>query len=176
MRQSAVVLGILIVAYLYRIVGPTPKVYIGVTAQSLAARFRGHCGSDTLIGRAIRKYGKSKFSIEALVVGTPNYVNELEEKAIELFGTRCPSGYNLDGGGKAEHRHASTRKKLSLQKLELEKDPEYRAAKSAATRKQWQTGRDKLMEGLIRAWRDPERCRRHKIAMLKHWEKRRGKK
>ena len=37
------------------------KIYIGQTHRTLEARFRQHKCANTLIGRAIRKYGKENF-------------------------------------------------------------------------------------------------------------------
>lgn len=84
---------------LYRITGPAGKRYIGITSESIHRRFLRHCSFDSCIGRAIRKHGRECFQVEALAVGTRTYVSDLEKRAIEVFKTRIPNGYNVSPGG-----------------------------------------------------------------------------
>jgi group I intron endonuclease len=91
-------------AHLYRITSPSSKQYIGITSKSVNIRWSIHvaeakAGSQTALHRAIRKYGAHVFLKEILVIGDYDYVKNLEPKAIEVFGTFTPDGYNLTRGG-----------------------------------------------------------------------------
>lgn len=95
------------VGVLYQLTSPSGKSYIGITRRTAALRFAEHIeGALTGEGRknhlacAIRKYGASCFKIETLVVANDwAYLNDLEKKAIIVFGTRNPHGYNMTDGG-----------------------------------------------------------------------------
>lgn len=53
----------------------------------------------THIGSAIHQYGRKNAVFETLVAGHPEYILDLEIKAIACFNTRWPNGYNLAPGG-----------------------------------------------------------------------------
>lgn len=111
--------------YLYKISFPehlTTKCYIGITSQSLGRRLNGHCklSNDSLISKAIRKYGKEN-TIISIVSECNNW--ELlclaEMEAIEKFNTFASNGngYNLTLGGDGLNGHVFSnehRTKLSL--------------------------------------------------------------
>jgi group I intron endonuclease len=90
---------------LYRITSPSGKQYIGVTTWPVHKRFADHCkksksGRGYALHRAIAKYGQSAMKVETLVVADdPEYLHELEIRAISTFGTLHPNGYNLTTGG-----------------------------------------------------------------------------
>ena len=42
------------------------KKYIGVTTRTVHQRFAEHCVANSVIGRAIRKYGSDNFSIHVV--------------------------------------------------------------------------------------------------------------
>lgn len=86
--------------YLYKITNMlSNKSYIGVT-QDTTVRWKDHCRSTgSCISSAINKYGVGNFSFQVLVVGPKDYIYELEEKAICIYGTRVPNGYNIAVGG-----------------------------------------------------------------------------
>lgn len=76
------------------------KLYIG---QSLNAeqRFKSHCKrnrDNSLIDKAIQKYGKEHFWYEILEAQTENY-NEQEKYWISHLNSLRPSGYNILSGG-----------------------------------------------------------------------------
>lgn len=76
------------------------KVYIG---QSLNAeqRFKSHCKGDydnSLIDKAIQKYGKQHFYFEILETQVENY-NEREQYWIKYYNSLKPNGYNIQEGG-----------------------------------------------------------------------------
>ena len=76
------------------------KVYIG-QALDTEKRFKSHCKGDydnSLIDKAIQKYGKEHFWFEILESQIENY-NEREQYWIKYYNSKKPFGYNiLDGG------------------------------------------------------------------------------
>jgi group I intron endonuclease len=96
--------------------------YIGQTHRTLDVRFQEHCGTSTTsvspkLKNAIRKYGKSNFTIESIWEGECTEV-ELDTKEMELIkseGTLHPNGYNLTLGGSGG-RHSDETKKLISEK------------------------------------------------------------
>ena len=77
------------------------KGYVGQTIRTLKERFKGHCHADSVLGRAIRHYGKKNFKLEILkTCATKEELNEWECRYIVELGTKVPNGYNIaDGGG-----------------------------------------------------------------------------
>lgn len=91
-------------AFLYQLTAPNGKAYLGITNYMPEQRWNKHAASSRsnsslAIHRAIRKYGWDNFKKEVLVEGSFAYVKELEIKAIALFNTFTPFGYNLTKGG-----------------------------------------------------------------------------
>jgi group I intron endonuclease len=91
-------------AYLYSLTAPNGKAYLGITNISAEQRWNRHAASarnnsSLAIHRAIRKYGWENFKKEILVQASFAYVKELEIKAIAIFNTFTPFGYNLTKGG-----------------------------------------------------------------------------
>lgn len=87
------------------------KVYVGQTIQPVERRFKQHlklpkASQKQLIYKAIKKYGKDKFSYEILIEGIDNYkdLNELEELYIIKYDSMIPNGYNLCPGGQKWRR------------------------------------------------------------------------
>jgi group I intron endonuclease len=74
------------------------KVYVG-QSKCPEKRYRQHCHSkESLIGKAIQKYGKEHFYYEILESAIENY-NEREKFWINKFNSQTPNGYNLMPGG-----------------------------------------------------------------------------
>ena len=83
------------------------KVYIGQTIRTLKARFKEHCRikcsvneSNMLIKRAIKKYGKDKFTITELERCDEELLDEREIYYISLYDS-YNKGYNMTEGGKS---------------------------------------------------------------------------
>jgi len=77
------------------------KSYVGFTSQTLYKRFQQHCRSksDTLLHRAIKKYGKESFSIESLFQSDnkETTLSLMEEKFIREYHTHLSeNGYNMN--------------------------------------------------------------------------------
>jgi hypothetical protein len=135
------------VGELYRLDFPNGKSYIGITNETAALRFARHvkkanAGQKQAVLNAIRKYSPGRVKVSTLVIANDwGYLLDLERRAIQAFGTKAPSGYNLTDGGEGV--------------LGLECRPETRAKISAANlgRKMTDEQRAKVSEGLRR--RDP---------------------
>jgi hypothetical protein len=91
------------VHYLYRILLPDGRRYIGVSKQP-KYRMAAHYRAPTYIGAAMRLYGRNACRLEILCGGPRDYIYELEERAIKKFNTRYPAGCNRDSGGRVPER------------------------------------------------------------------------
>lgn len=99
---------------LYCLTAPSGKQYIGVTRKLLEIRVAQHIYNHNVVGEALRKYGVKNFEKRVLVIEDEDYIYELEEKAIERFGTLVPHGYNLKGGGQRGCRYTKeSRQRMS---------------------------------------------------------------
>lgn len=123
------------------------KQYVG-QARNLVARWRSHAfhakrgdrGHYPLYA-AWAKHGEPKRTV--LFEGPSDELNAVETAMIAAYGTICPGGYNLAGGGAAPREvHADTRKRISDSKktpaalaiIRRLHDPHV-VAKAAATRR-----------------------------------------
>ncbi len=80
------------------------KSYIGITTRTLSRRWYEHCfvpnSCGQLLNKAINKYGKDAFIIEAIASArTLEDLKEVEKQLIEQHQTKVPNGYNLTYGG-----------------------------------------------------------------------------
>ena len=94
---------------LYKLDFASGKSYIGITSQPLKRRINGHAdetrkGCSLLVHRAWRKYGAPKLAVLAIV--DRKDLLETERRAIAVFGTLAPGGYNLTAGGDANPMHS----------------------------------------------------------------------
>jgi len=89
--------------FLYRLEFSNGNSYIGITESTPALRFRDHKGSalkrgsKCLVHKAWRKYGEPKLVVLAVVENQD--LRLAEQKAIQVFGTMHPDGYNMTPGG-----------------------------------------------------------------------------
>lgn len=89
---------------LYRLDFASGKSYIGITEKTAVKRFKGHADAvrssrtnDTPLYNAWRKHGAPSLKVLAVI---ENYdLAETEIRAIKIFGTLKPNGYNLLEGG-----------------------------------------------------------------------------
>lgn len=120
--------------HLYRLDFPNGKSYIGISIN-VAIRFRGHhysaVKSDALKYRAWRKHGAPTLKVLAVVENS--LLNETERRAIAIYGTKTPGGYNLTDGGEGL----------------LNPSPETRAKMSEAGRNQSPETRTRISASLI---------------------------
>lgn len=87
------------------------KVYIGQTIQTIKERFYQHCAtkcSDSVLNmaihRAIKKYGKSNFTIEVIEEVDKDFLNDREKFWIEYYNS-YNNGYNSTIGGQDSSTH-----------------------------------------------------------------------
>ena len=76
------------------------KIYIG-QSKNPKDRFQQHCApsnTNTILGKAIHKYGKENFSFEIIEENILNY-NEKEKYWISYYDSLTPKGYNISIGG-----------------------------------------------------------------------------
>ena len=77
------------------------KVYIGQSFDT-EERFKSHCKAsnrdNSVIDKAIHKYGKEHFWVEVIESQVENY-NEREKYWITYYNTIVPNGYNILKGG-----------------------------------------------------------------------------
>ena len=91
--------------YLYKITNlVNGKLYIGITVNP-KLRERQHFTKRTtnsLVCRAVKKYGRENFKFEVLCIGTKDYILNLEVKAIESYNSSSINGYgyNIHSGGR----------------------------------------------------------------------------
>lgn len=115
------------------------KQYVGQTTQLLEERFKehAHC-KKTVIGRAIRKYGKENFRCEVLKhCESKEDLDAWEKFFIAALHCKAPFGYNLtDGGGGIVgwHHKPESCAKISAKKLGKQLSPEHCANISISKR------------------------------------------
>lgn len=76
------------------------KIYIGQSHRTLEERFREHKRANSLIGRAIRKYGEENF-VKVILEECENQeqLDACEISWIARLNCIAPNGYNLTEGG-----------------------------------------------------------------------------
>lgn len=94
------------------------KRYVGITRKSLQRRIENHETGPSLLGRALRKYGRENFEFHVLSMAeNPEALSALERFWISLYDCVVPNGYNLTGGGESSHeKSAETCRRISLAK------------------------------------------------------------
>ena len=76
------------------------KIYVGQTTRNPIERFKEHKHADSIIGKAIRKYGTENFEIDILdECETFDELNECEMFWIAELNCKVPNGYNVTDGG-----------------------------------------------------------------------------
>lgn len=91
--------------FLYRLTFPNGKAYIGITTGTVRKRFNDHVCASTratntfAVHRAIKKYGRESVKVETLATASFDCLKDIEVRAIAVFGTKAPNGYNLTDGG-----------------------------------------------------------------------------
>jgi group I intron endonuclease len=88
-------------ASLYIIGFPNGKLYVGITTGTVEGRFRRHCQSAKVVGRAIRKHGSESCRLIVLHRGLSwKEAGNLERWYIRELETGIKqNGYNVAGGG-----------------------------------------------------------------------------
>ena len=100
------------------------KIYVGQTIRTLKERFREHKYADSLIGKAIRKYGTENFKSE--ILSTCNSFEELNECEIFwIYELDCiaPKGYNRLEGGAHAYCNFISLNNVSILQMAMEAPP-----------------------------------------------------
>lgn len=98
------------------------KQYIGLTTKSLEERFHSHyyraCNEKSVIQKAMKLYGKEKFTIEELDIAySEEELFEKEVRYIAEYNTYLGRGYNQTaGGGGITNMSQEIRNKISKTK------------------------------------------------------------
>lgn len=90
--------------YIYKITNKiNNKEYIGYTSRSIEKRFQEHWNNrfhdNSLLHRAMKKYGKNSFKIEQIDIVNEKNWEEKEQYYIKKYNTLIPKGYNICIGG-----------------------------------------------------------------------------
>lgn len=114
---------------IYALNFPNGKRYIGMTSMLLSKRLAVHrmalkreCKSA--LYRAWRKHGDPE--VQTLAVVEKHMLRDTERKAIAVFGTMVPNGYNLVAGGEGGGVSAESRRKMSIARKGKPKSAEHR--------------------------------------------------
>jgi group I intron endonuclease len=91
---------------LYKIDFANGKSYVGITRQTAERRFKQHMSNrkkdakKSILYNALRKYKSHDYVLRTLVISDDyEYLKFIEKRAIQVFGTLYPAGYNLTEGG-----------------------------------------------------------------------------
>ena len=99
--------------FIYRLIFPNNKSYIGQTSRTVKQRIQAHksiSGHCPAVENAIQKYGD--FKTEILLEINDEMLNYYEIKFIELYDTFGPNGYNLTPGGEGYKHTEETIQKM----------------------------------------------------------------
>lgn len=102
------------------------KIYIGQSKDPYE-RFKTHCrachgkkGNDnSLLSKAIQKYGRQNFSLE--ILGWFEDYNEKEKYYISYYKSQVPNGYNIQAGGEDPSHYYGEQNPISKLKADTVK-------------------------------------------------------
>ena len=91
---------------------------LGQTTRTLEERFSEHAEADSLLGKAIQRYGAENFSCEVLAeCETPEELDAQERFYIKKLDCKHPKGYNgTDGGRRSRSPKTKVEKQLDPRK------------------------------------------------------------
>lgn len=140
---------------LYKLSFPNGKAYIGITSRTMTKRLHAHSAPscDTLVGRAIRKFGKQHVVV-TILAENPDWsiLCGMEISAIKNHGTKTPNGYNVTDGGEGVlgHKHSDeTKRKLSKATRRTMQDPKMREHLSKATMLSFQDPARRALQSVL---------------------------
>ena len=142
------------------------KIYIGQTKRGIEKRFKEHARSNSLIGRAIREYGKENFKCEILAeCSESGQLNEIEKFYIAKFNCKFPNGYNFTEGGSGNLGRPLTdqaRKNISMAQKKRFSNPKERESLATISREYHKNHKDseettqKRREAQNKRWSNPD--------------------
>lgn len=160
--------------YLYVVTcSVTGKEYVGITSQTVAARWRGHLrdalnGSTFYFHSAIRKYGADKFHVST--IGSARSwaaIVRREQREIATRKTFGAGGYNLTAGGEGSFGTTPTRrtrKIISSNQTRLWSDPGFRQTQCAAMKRKYA---EPAMRAKLRLIQNDPKIKARRVATLK---------
>jgi hypothetical protein len=172
--------------YIYKIVFPNGKHYIGLTTTSLEQRTKEHkccaksCNTKILY-KALRKYDMID-TLELIEIYTANTEEELCEKEIEYIIKYNSyylngNGYNMTFGGEGTFGYVHTEEdKLRMRKRRkqyFENNPEVRKEHGEKMKKYHQKhpeARKEHGEKMKKHYENPEAIQKNREAQKKHYE------
>jgi group I intron endonuclease len=105
--------------FIYSLISPSGKRYIGQTTRCIEKRFDEHCRrKDSLyLYNAIEKYGPKSFQKEILLECENEMLDVHEINFIKEFNTLYPNGYNIRTGGSSGLHCDASKEKMRQSKL-----------------------------------------------------------
>ncbi len=89
------------------------KCYVGQTTKLFKERFRQHQISNSVVGKALRKYGSKNFEKIILENILDDNLNFAEIEYIKKYNSISPNGYNITYGGNGGKHLEETKRKIS---------------------------------------------------------------
>ena len=133
----------------YKLTGPTGKVYIGQTGEKPETRWRKGYFHNSPMGRAVREYGLAAFKKEILCEKlTKESADKLEKWFVEYYDSMDPEkGYNGKEGGanRGAKMNEAGKERQSQAKIRLWSYPGF-AKKSQSVSKRTYEERPELRE------------------------------
>lgn len=101
------------------------KVYVGQTVQKyLSVRVAQHRCANSIIGKAIAKYGFDNFEVSTLArTKSLRQLNQLERYWIKQLNCTSPNGYNIQSGGHNALHTPQTKEKMRIAKANYNPAP-----------------------------------------------------
>jgi len=162
-----------LIGHIYILLFPNGKRYAGQTVRTVEERIKEHwCPPkrerNLPVHNAMRKYGKEGVKTEKVFIFkcTQEYLDLIEDRAIEHFNTRVPYGYNLKEGGFGGAHSEETKRKMSIshmgKRTHTQKHSEETKARISAKVSAYRLGRPSPRKGM----QTPEEVKR-KISATK---------
>lgn len=129
--------------YIYKLLAPNGKAYIGQTTSTTFKRWREHIydafdekkNHCKVLNASIRKYGHENFTTETILECDNSLLNEKEAFYIFTLNTSCPNGLNIKQGGNNSRHREETKAKISAS-LKGKPKSYHQITTSAQSRKQ----------------------------------------
>lgn len=124
-------------SYVYMLLFANGKKYIGITKMTPEKRFRGHVHksekSRSILYNAWKKHGAPTMTVIAIVEKSD--LLETEIRAIRVFDTLHPNGYNTTKGGDVNPMSSpEVQKKHPMLQRGIQKTPEHKKSLSEAAK------------------------------------------
>ena len=158
---------------LYKHTSPSNKVYIGITKQTLKARWNNGHGykNNEYFTNAIKKYGKDNFKHEILFNNlTLDEAKKLEIKTIAFYdSTNRNKGYNITIGGEPCNKGLTEEQKREKRRIRLNKwRKEHPEITKERSRKYEENNREKRREQANKRNKTEAR-RKHRTEYMKKY-------